>query len=134
MYQFKLVNDIEEYINDEVEDSIYYCELSKIAPTNLSKDLLLEFSNDEKSHAENFKQAYYYMTGRMFVTKLIEPPKISEYKEALKIRMLAETKDYKKYGEQYLLAPNKYLKDLFFMTRTVEAQHAMRIPILFEEK
>lgn len=63
----------------------------------------------------------------------IEPIVISDYEDALKQRVLAETRDYKKYGEEYLMAPNKYLKDLFFNTRTVEAQHAMRISILFEE-
>lgn len=48
--------------------------------------------------------------------------------------IIAETNDYEKYGDQYLRASSKYFKDLFFTTRTGEARHAMRIPILFEEE
>lgn len=133
-YYAQLIEDIEEYIQDEMQDSLYYKELAKLAPTPLAKKIILEFSADEKKHAENMQSAYYMLTGRYFKPSPLKPVTITDYDTALKQRIIAETKDYQKYGEQYLKAPNKYLKDLFFMTRTVEAKHAMRIPILFEEE
>ncbi|QUH20016.1 ferritin-like domain-containing protein [Alkaliphilus sp. B6464] len=134
IYYMELIPRLEEYIQDELQDSAYYKTLAKLAPTQRAKDLIMEFSADEAMHAENFQRAYFMITGRYFMPQPLEPVVIEDYEEALKIRILAETKDYKKYGDEYLRAPNKYLKDLFFETRTVEAQHAMRIPILFEEE
>ncbi|WP_352404232.1 ferritin-like domain-containing protein [Sporanaerobacter acetigenes] len=132
-YYIGLVKRLEEYIQDELQDSAYYKELAKLAPTDFSKEIILGFSQDEAMHAENFQRVYCMITGRYYMPGPIEPIVISDYEDALKQRVLAETRDYKKYGEEYLMAPNKYLKDLFFNTRTVEAQHAMRISILFEE-
>jgi len=133
-YYMQLIMDLEEYIQDEMQDSAYYRELAKFAPTDLSRDIILEFSMDEAMHAENFQKAYYMLTGRRYIPKPLEPIVIDDYEDALKLRIIAETGDYKKYGEQYLKAPTKYLRDLFFMTRTDEARHAMKIPILFEEE
>lgn len=132
-YYIGLVKRLEEYIQNELEDSDYYKGLAKLAPTELSKEIILRLSEDEAMHAENLQRTYYMITGRYYTIEPIEPVVISDYEDALKQRVLAETNDYKKYGEEYLMAPNKYLKDLFFNTRTAEAQHAMRISILFEE-
>lgn len=129
-----LVMDLEEYIRDELRDSRYYYILSIKAPTQRARELLLEFSRDERMHAENFMNAYYRITGRTYRPPIIEDPTVPDYEEALKERILAETADYKKHGEQYLCSRSTYFKDLFFMTRTVEAQHAMRIPLLLEEE
>jgi rubrerythrin len=134
MTDFSLVTGIEEYIHDELKDSKYYSILATKAPTKRAKDLLMEFSRDEQGHAQNFMKAYYMLTGREYTPQIVEVPNVPDYKEALKERILAETHDYKKYGEEYLKACNPYLKDLFFMTRTVEAQHAMKIPLLMAEE
>ncbi len=133
-YYNQLIEDLAEYIQDEMQDAAYYQKLAKLAPTNRAKSIILEFSKDESTHAKNFQEAYKMLTGNYYTPQPLEPIVIKNYNDALKIRILAETNDYKKYGEQYLKAPNKYFKDLFFTTRTVEAQHAMRIPILFEEE
>lgn len=130
---YLFAKDIEEYINDEIKDSMYYKELAEKAPNKRSEMLLMEFSKDEQQHAKNFMKAYQMLTGKMYTPDNIRPPMVPEYKEALKQRIIAETSDYKKYGEDYLKACRPYLKDLFFMTRTVEAQHAMRIPILLAD-
>lgn len=132
-YENKLLQDLVEYIHDELKDSKYYAILGAKAPTPMARQLLTEFSNDELMHARNFMNAYYMLTGQVYSPPVVEEPIVPDYCQALKARILAETHDYKKYGEQYLKAKNPYLKDLFFMTRTVEAQHAMRMPILILE-
>ena len=132
-YWDQLVKNIEEYIQDESSDAQYYNILAGQAPTPLAKQILMEFSNDEAQHAANFKQAYACLTGRPYQEKPMAGPAAPAYTEALKRRILAETADYEKYGRQYLMAPDPYLRDLFFMTRTGEAKHAMRMPILLYE-
>jgi rubrerythrin len=133
-YYHQLIRDLAEYIQDEMQDSAYYQELAKLAPTDRARTLILEFSQDEYTHARNFQEAYRMLTGNYYAPMPLNPVVILDYEEALKTRVIAETRDYKKYGEKYLRAPNKYLQDLFFMTRTDEAIHAMRIPVLFEEE
>jgi rubrerythrin len=131
----QLIRDIQEYIMDELSDSQYYSILATKAPTQRAKEIILEFSQDEKLHAENFMQVYYFMTGQRYCPLYIPTPQVPDYEEALKQRIIAETNDYKKYGIKYLETKcNPYLSDLFFMTRTYEAIHAMRIPILLEEE
>lgn len=129
----KLIADIEDYIANELYDSLYYQALADKAGSGYAKEILMEFSNDEKCHGEELKQAYYHLTGKAYTPPQITKPDVPGFEEALILRMAAETKDYRKYGEQYLEAPNKYLKHLFFMIKTGEAIHAMRIPILLQE-
>jgi len=129
-----LIKSLEEYIKDELTDSRYYELLAQKAPTHKAKNLLMEFSKDEKMHAQDFMNAYFMLTGRKYEPPKIEDPKVpDDFMEALQERITAETNDYKKYGEQYLKAPTAYLRNLFFMTRTSEAQHAMKIPYLMHE-
>jgi rubrerythrin len=126
----RFAGDIAEYIADEMRDSRYYTILSAMAPTERGRDLLLEFSQDEWSHAQRLMRAYTMLTGRVYTPPMVEDPLVPEYYEALKVRILAETADYKKYGVKYLAACNPCLKDMFFMFRTDEAIHAMRMQIL----
>ena len=128
-----LIADIKEYIQDELGDSEYYKALANYAPTARARMILMDFSSDEAGHAHNLMRAYKQLTGKDYIIKKVEQPQIPEFEEAIKQRILAETKDYKKYGEHYLTAPTAYLKDLFFMTRTDEAVHAMRMPLLLAE-
>ena len=121
-YYQQLIRDLGEYIQDELQDSYYYQQLDKKAPTERAKTIILEFNKDEKQHANNFQRAYMMLTGSCFNLSPLKPVTIDNYIESLK------------NGEQYLKAPTKYLQDLFYMTRTAEAQHSMRIPILFEEE
>lgn len=129
-----LIPDMEEYVYDEMKDSRYYAMLADKAPTQRAKDLLMQYSREEMTHAHNFMSALYMMTGQTYYPPAVEDPVVPEYEEALKERLMAETADYKKYGEKYLAACHPCLKNLFYMTRTVEAQHAMRIPLLMEEE
>jgi hypothetical protein len=127
---YMLISDISQYITDEMRDSKYYMILASLAPTLRGKDILMEFSRDEWTHSQNLINAYTILTGQAYRQPSAESPVVPEYNEALKVRILAETADYKKYGEKYLAACSPYLKHMFFMLRTDEAMHAMRMQIL----
>lgn len=127
---YQMVGDIAEYIHDEMSDSRYYALLAQQAPTQRAQDILMEFSRDEWNHSQKLMQAYYALTGQAYTPTAVQEPVIPAYEEALKVRVLAETHDYKKYGEKYLAACNHWLAEMFFMLRTDEAMHAMRMPIL----
>lgn len=119
-----------EYIEDELHDALYYQQLSQLAPTDFARRLLLEFSNDELHNAHRFQEVYCMLTGQYYAPGATRPIELFNYEQGLKNRLMEETRAYKVYGEEYLLAPIKTLEDMFFSIRTIEAQHAMRIPIL----
>lgn len=127
---YQLVGDIAEYIVDEMKDSKYYAALALKAPTQRAKDLITEFSADEWTHSQKLMRAYQMLTGQAFTPPAIPEPVVPEFNEAVKQRILAETNDYRKYGEKYLAACNACLKEMFYTLRTYEAMHAMRMPIL----
>lgn len=127
---YALAADIAEYITDELSDSRYYTILAGMAPTQRGRDLLMEFGRDEWNHAQTMMQAYAALTGQGFTPPATEDPAVPEYGEALKVRILAETADYRKYGEKYLAACSPWLKNMFFRFRTDEAMHAMRMQVL----
>ena len=132
-YWDQLVRDLGEYIQDETRDAQYYNILAEQAPTPFAREIILEFSRDEAQHAANFKEAYLCLTGKPYEEQPMAGPVVPEYRQALKDRTIAETNDFIKYGKQYLMAPDPYLRNLFFITGRIEAVHAMRIPLLFEE-
>lgn len=130
-YESYIISNLKNYITDELIDSHYYEELSHLAPSNVAKDLLLSFSEDEKNHAELFGQIYYYLRASHY-TPEISYIKINDYKESIIQKMNDEIKDYEEYSKQYLNAPTIEWQNIFFVVRDTEAQHAMRLPSLLE--
>lgn len=119
-----------EYIRDETMDSLYYRELAAEASDARAKELFLEFAKDEAEHAENFRAVYCRITGMEPGIGPVEPPKIPPYCEAVKQRIIAESGDFVKYGEEHVNAPDMELHKLFYVTGTIEARHGMRLATL----
>ena len=124
---------LQTYISAELHDSALYYELSKVAPTEDDRQLLMEFSEDEQSHAEMFKRIYRNMTGRSY--NPVVPPVVlnGSYRDILRDRILDESGDYRKYSEQYLITKNTRLKDAYFKAKTDENVHALRLLYLLIE-
>lgn len=133
MTDYTLIMDIQEYIEDELHDSRYYALLAEKAPTSYARDMLMEFSREEQAHAGLFMRAYYLLTGSEYHLKIHKDPIVPDYIQALRDGIIAETTDYKKYGEQLQKVKSPYLQELFYKLRTEEAQLAMRMPLLLED-
>ena len=117
-----------EYIGDEYSDSYYYKELSEKAPTEMQKKMLLEFSEDEKKHAERFSKEVQKITGKPYIHPSIKIPKIPEdYKTALQARVVNEANDFRKYGHEYYAATVPSLKSAFYLAQIDENVHALKI-------
>lgn len=119
---------LQMYIKAELGDAALYRELAKIAPDEEDRQLLLEFAEDEQSHAEEFQRIYRIMTGRSY-NPTIEPPVLQNtFKEILRERILDESGDFRKYGLQYIQTNrNSMLKDAYYRARTDENVHALRL-------
>jgi len=119
---------LETYIKAELGDAALYKELSKIAPNDEDRKLLMEFSADEQSHADEFKRIYTMLTRKSFNPEIKTPVISDSYKNVLRERVLDESGDFRKYGEQYLQENvNTMLKDAYYRARTDENVHALRL-------
>lgn len=119
---------LQMYIDAELKDSALYRELAKIAPNETDRQLLTEFADDEQSHAETFKRIYRTLTGRSYNPEIAPPEIAGDYYDILRERVLDESGDFRKYGEQYLeTTRNDMLRDAYYRARTDENVHALRL-------
>lgn len=119
---------LEMYIEAELGDAALYKELAKIAPNGNFYHLLTEFSKDEQAHADEFKRIYKKMTGKSY-NPIIPPPVLEgSFDDILRDRVLDESGDYRKYGEQYIQTErDDQLKKAYYRARTDENVHALRL-------
>ena len=126
---------LQMYIDAELGDAALYRELAKIAPSEIDRRILLEFANDEQGHAEEFKRLYAALTGSSYNPN-IRPVVIKDsYRNTLRDRILDESGDFRKYGQQYLLTPpnNTALRNAYYRARTDENVHALRLLYLLSK-
>src|SRR5512146_3331173 len=90
----------------------------------------MENSKDEAEHASNFQRVYCQITGTQPVIPPVCPPKIPPYCEAIKARIMAESDDLVKYGEESTNAPEPMLPNLFYITSLIEGRHCLRLTTL----
>lgn len=119
---------LQMYIKAEMQASIIYQELAKMAPNKNDRRILMGLSNDERSHANEFKRVYQMMTGRSF-EPVVEPVTLTEpYEDILKERVIDESEDYRTYADGYIESDrNIPLKRAFFHAMTDENVHALRL-------
>lgn len=131
--EMSVIQKLQTYITAELGDAALYKELAKMAPSENDRQLLLEFSEDEQSHADEFKRIYRSMTGRSY--NPVVPPVVLEgsYRDILLDRVLDESGDFRKYGEQYIITTNPALKEAYYRARTDENVHALRLLYLLSE-
>ncbi len=119
---------LEEYIKSELRDSAVYAELAKTAPNSNYRKLLMEMSIDDRSHANEFKRIYKSMTGRNYNPVVKLPALKGSFNEILRSRILNESKDYKKYSEEYITTKgNTLLKTTFYLAGIDDNVHALHL-------
>ncbi|MDQ5984183.1 MAG: hypothetical protein RUMPE_01222 [Eubacteriales bacterium SKADARSKE-1] len=128
MWKYSVPQKLQTYIIAELGDALLYKELAKMAPNEEYKNLLLDFSKDEQSHADEFKLIYRMITGKKFDPTVATPSLEGSFNDILRDRVLDESGDYRKYGEQYLnTTQNQILRDAYYRARTDENVHALRL-------
>lgn len=128
-----LPEKLEEFIKAELEDAAVYRQMAQIAPGTYGRQLLLEFAEDEQNHAQEFRDIYQYITGKKYIPE-IEPVQLhGTFPEMLRDRVLAESRDYQKYGREYAATTNPILRNAYEQARTDEATHALQLLYLLGE-
>lgn len=68
----QLLSDIQKAINAEYSAIYCYERLASMAPTQETRDKILEIQTDEKRHLEEFSRIYQNLTGRQPSYQIIE--------------------------------------------------------------
>ena len=94
---------IEESVQGEKEDEMFYDYLLSVAPSEKQKSIIASIRDDERKHNKMFREIFYQMTG-----KDIPPVPETPFK---KPKSYLEGIEQAKFGE--LAAVEKYLQILF---------------------
>ena len=120
-------------ILSKLNDAALYRELAKQAPRD---DVipLLEIANDDEQQAEDFQCIYQSLTGCGF-DPIADTPTLEEpYRDILRNRVLAESEDFRKYGEQSLgCRQNPQLQNALACASINQNVHALNLLALLSQ-
>jgi len=126
--EMTIAQRLKTYINAELGDSALYKELAKCAPNEEYRKLLLEFAEDELSHAVDFMCILKQMTCEKYDPQINPPVLKDSFNNILRDRVLDESGDFRKYGEQFIQTQcNIPLRNAYYRARTDENVHALRL-------
>lgn len=114
---------------DEIGAYNIYRYLADLAPTEEARRIYITNSQDEFSHAQQFKKIYNELTGN-------EPPENEEnneeenlqsmsYRDILRMQINDEHVDFRKYKDMYLMTNNPIYRDILFNAAYDELLHSM---------
>jgi len=119
---------IRMYIEDEERDAILYKQLSNMASSTKSREILFELASDEQIHADLLKKIYQAITGRKYSPIVIPPEMNGTFKDIILNQILEETDGFRKYEEQYYQnVKNKFIRDIYFKIKTDEQVHSDKL-------
>ncbi|WP_051621030.1 ferritin-like domain-containing protein [Paenibacillus sp. UNC451MF] len=115
---------IQQSIEGERNDEVFYDFLIQLAPTAQQKDIITSIRNDERKHRQMFRSMYYHLTGMTpTVQEEAAEPLPSNYLDGLEKALLGELKAFEKYRTIYLHIKPEF-RDWIFEIMTDEIKHA----------
>jgi len=116
---------IQEAIEDERHDELFYDYLISVAPTEQEKQVITSIRDDERKHRSLFRQIYTQLTGqRPSISGQEEPfQKPASYLEGIEKALMGELKAFEKYRVIYKYIPVQF-RDTIFEIMTDEMKHA----------
>jgi|SRR5690554_1757758 len=129
-YYSALSRRLLDYIKEEKCAALHYLELAKSAPTAPGEKLLLELAKGESEHGIKFSRLYLQIIGEEPILPPACTQVTSSYYQAIEERILAVGTVSHRYGEEFLNAPDMYLRNLFYHTKTEETNNGLRLMLL----
>ncbi|MGG1660050.1 ferritin-like domain-containing protein [Brevibacillus sp. NRS-1366] len=116
---------IQEAIEDERHDELFYDYLLGVAPTEQEKQVITSIRDDERKHRSWFRQIYTQLTGqRPSISGREETfQKPASYLEGIEKALMGELKAFEKYRVIYKYIPVQF-RDTIFEIMTDEMKHA----------
>jgi rubrerythrin len=119
-----VIQQIENSIEGERNDELFYDYLIRQAPDQQQKDVIMHIRDDERKHRQMFREMYKQLTGSLPVEKN-EPLEAlpASYLEGIEKALLGELAAFERYRTLYLNI-NPEFKAWMFEIMTDEIKHA----------
>ncbi|QWU14897.1 Rubrerythrin [Paenibacillus sophorae] len=115
---------IEQSIQGERNDELFYDFLIKLAPTQQQKEVITGIRDDERKHRAMFRTLYTQLTGKAPAPSDKASEQLpASYLEGIEKALLGELKAFEKYRTIYLHINPQY-RDWIFEIMTDEIKHA----------
>ncbi|WP_025696330.1 ferritin-like domain-containing protein [Paenibacillus durus] len=115
---------IQQSIQGERNDELFYDFLIKLAPTQQQKEVITGIRDDERKHRTMFRTLYTQLTGKAPAVADGAPEQLpASYLEGIEKALLGELKAFEKYRTIYLHINPQY-RDWIFEIMTDEIKHA----------
>jgi len=119
---------LQMYIAAELRDAALYRALAEKTDDIENRQLLLEFADDEQSHAQTFQNVYRRLAGRRYHPDIPVPEIVGNFHDIIRDRIIDESGDFRKYALDYhSVKDNDLLRDAFFRAHIDEGVHAFRL-------
>jgi len=115
---------IEQSIQGERNDELFYEALIQMAPRQQDKDIIMRIRDDERKHRRMLRSIYTQLTGRPAPEQPDVPEALpTQYTEGLAKALLGELAAFEKYRTMYLTIDPRF-RDWMFEIMTDEIKHA----------
>lgn len=118
---------IYDAVQGEREDELFYDYLISAAPTPEEKAIITTIRDDEKRHAQMFKEIYRHFTGQEVPTSTqVDFQKPKSYIDGVKEALFGELSAVERYRNIRAGLPTMYYRDMVFEILTDEIKHATK--------
>ncbi|MFD3157754.1 ferritin family protein [Haloimpatiens sp. FM7330] len=118
---------IEEAVQDEKNDELFYNYLISIAPTKEEKEIITSIRNDEMKHNKMFRKIYKDITGMdITASEEVDFEKPKSYIDGITKALFGEMKAVEKYRVIRKGLPTTYHRDMLFEIITDELKHGIK--------
>lgn len=116
---------LEEAIENEREDELFYDYLLSLAPTKEEKDIITSIRDDERKHYKYFKEIYSYYTRKSsLLPNYITFERPQSYIAGVRKAKFGELGAVERYRDIMASLPDRYYRDMVFEIITDELKHA----------
>lgn len=123
----KALDLIEEAVQDERSDELFYDYLISVAPTQEEKSIIASIRDDERNHRKWFREIYKYYTGENIESKNGEEfVKPESYIAGVSKAVFGELGALEKYRFIREGLPSRLYRDTVFRILTDEMKHATK--------
>lgn len=121
----KSYKTLEEAIENEREDELFYDYLLSLAPTKEEKDIITSIRNEERKHFKYFKEIYSYYTRKSVPSpNNVTFEKPQSYIAGVRKAKFCELGAVERYRNIRAGLPDIYYRDMLFEIITDELKHA----------
>jgi len=127
----EFVENLQKAINGEASAIQFYGELLQLNEKDeMAYDNIKHAYDDENKHFKAFTALYVKLTGKQPQINP-KPTKFNTMTDAYRFAFFDELEAADLYKEMYLLTPYMNIRDIFFMAKSDEMEHALRFNFLY---